>query len=192
MSLVGFEPTIPVFKQAKTVHALKSAATVIGRSTPWTGDQPVARPLPTHKPIYTQLTRSHKSMSLVGFEPTIPVFKQAKTVHALESAATVIGRSTPWTGDQPVARLLPTHRTIQTQNKRTHTSMSLVGFEPTIPVFKQAKTVHAASVIGRIRHHILEKSNHQDKNSLPCQKSNPGSLTRNAVTSHCAIPMHYQ
>jgi hypothetical protein len=27
---------------------------------------------------------------------------------------------TPWTGDQPVARPLPTHRTTQTQNKRTH------------------------------------------------------------------------
>jgi hypothetical protein len=26
----------------------------------------------------------------------------------------------PWTGDEPVARPLPTHRTIQTQNKRTH------------------------------------------------------------------------
>jgi hypothetical protein len=29
-----------------------------------------------------------------------------------------VGR-TPWTGDQPVARSLPTHRTTQTQNKRT-------------------------------------------------------------------------
>jgi hypothetical protein len=29
-----------------------------------------------------------------------------------------VGR-TPWTGDQPVARPLPTHRTTQTQNKRT-------------------------------------------------------------------------
>jgi hypothetical protein len=29
-----------------------------------------------------------------------------------------VGR-TPWTGDQPVARLLPTHRTTQTQNKFT-------------------------------------------------------------------------
>jgi hypothetical protein len=29
-----------------------------------------------------------------------------------------VGR-TPWTGDQPVARPLPTHRTAQTQNKRT-------------------------------------------------------------------------
>jgi hypothetical protein len=30
-----------------------------------------------------------------------------------------VGR-TPWTRDQPVARPLPTHRTTQTQNKRTH------------------------------------------------------------------------
>jgi hypothetical protein len=29
-----------------------------------------------------------------------------------------VGR-TPWTGDQPIARPLPTHRTTQTQNKRT-------------------------------------------------------------------------
>jgi hypothetical protein len=28
-----------------------------------------------------------------------------------------VGR-TPWTGDQPVARPLPTHRTTQTKNKR--------------------------------------------------------------------------
>jgi hypothetical protein len=28
---------------------------------------------------------------------------------------------TPWTGDQPVARSLPTHRTTQTQNKHIHT-----------------------------------------------------------------------
>jgi hypothetical protein len=52
-----------------------------------------------------------------------------------------IGR-TPWTGDQPVARPLPTHRTTQTQNKRTQTSMTGVEFEPTIPVFERAKTVH--------------------------------------------------
>jgi hypothetical protein len=30
-------------------------------------------------------------MPRVGFEPTIPVFKRAKTVHALDRAATVIG-----------------------------------------------------------------------------------------------------
>jgi hypothetical protein len=30
-------------------------------------------------------------MSQVGFEPTIPVFERAKTVHALDRAAIVIG-----------------------------------------------------------------------------------------------------
>jgi hypothetical protein len=30
-------------------------------------------------------------MSLVGFEPTIPVFEQAKAFHALDRAATVTG-----------------------------------------------------------------------------------------------------
>jgi hypothetical protein len=33
-------------------------------------------------------------MPRVGFKPTIPVFEQAKTVHALDRAATVIGRLT--------------------------------------------------------------------------------------------------
>jgi hypothetical protein len=49
---------------------------------------------------------------------------------------------THWTGDQPVSRPLPTQRTTQTQNKRTQTSMARVGFEPTIPAFERAKTVH--------------------------------------------------
>jgi hypothetical protein len=49
-----------------------------------------------------------------------------------------VGR-TPSTGDQPVARPLPTHRTTQTQNKRTQTSMPLVKFEPTIPPFELAQ-----------------------------------------------------
>jgi hypothetical protein len=30
-------------------------------------------------------------MPLMGFEPTVPVVKRAKTVHALDRAATVIG-----------------------------------------------------------------------------------------------------
>jgi hypothetical protein len=61
---------------------------------------------------------------------------------------------TPWTGNQPVVRPLPTRRTTQAQNKRTQTSMSSVGFEPTIPAFERAKTVHAldraATVIGPV------------------------------------------
>jgi hypothetical protein len=62
-----------------------------------------------------------------------------------------VGR-TPWTGDQLVAKPLPIRRTTQTQNKRTQTSMSRVGFEPTTPMLDGAKTVHAldgaAIVIG--------------------------------------------
>jgi hypothetical protein len=53
-----------------------------------------------------------------------------------------VGR-THFTGDQPVARPLPTHTTTQTQNKCTQTSMSREGFEPTIPEFERAKTIHA-------------------------------------------------
>jgi hypothetical protein len=42
-------------------------------------------------------------------------------------------------GDQPVARPLPK----QTENKSRQTSIPLVGFESTIPVFELEKTVHA-------------------------------------------------
>jgi hypothetical protein len=61
-------------------------------SIPWTGDQPVARPLPTHRTTQTQNKCTQISMPWVGFKPTIPVFERAKTVHALDSAATVTGR----------------------------------------------------------------------------------------------------
>jgi hypothetical protein len=61
---------------------------------------------------------------------------------------------TPWTRDQPVAMPVPTHRTTQTHNKRTQTSMPWVGLEPTIPVSERAKRVHtldrAAAVIGSL------------------------------------------
>jgi hypothetical protein len=64
---------------------------------------------------------------------------------------TTVGRI-PWTGDQPVPRPLPTHRTTQTQNKPTQTSMSPVRINPTISVLERAKTVRAldrsATVIG--------------------------------------------
>jgi hypothetical protein len=55
-------------------------------------------------------------------------------------------------GDQPVETPVRTHRTTQTQNKCTQTSMPRVGFESTTPVFERSKTVHAldraATVIG--------------------------------------------
>jgi hypothetical protein len=58
----------------------------VGR-TPWTGDQPVARPLPTHR------INTHKHTCLEWeFDHTFPVFERAKTVRAVDGAATVIGR----------------------------------------------------------------------------------------------------
>jgi hypothetical protein len=57
----------------------------VGR-TPWTGNQPVARPLPTQE----TKTQNNRHICLEWFEPTIPVFEGAKAVHALDRAATVI------------------------------------------------------------------------------------------------------
>jgi hypothetical protein len=65
----------------------------VGR-TPWTGDQPVAWPLPAHRTAQTQNKRIQTSMPQVEFEPTIPVFERAKAVQALHRAATVIGNGT--------------------------------------------------------------------------------------------------
>jgi hypothetical protein len=54
--------------------------------------QPVTRPLPIHRTTQTQNKRTQTSTPRVGREPTIPVFERAKTVHALDGAATVIAR----------------------------------------------------------------------------------------------------
>jgi carboxylesterase type B len=54
-------------------------------------DQPVARPLPTHRTTQTQNKRTQTYMTRVGFEPTTTVFEGTKAVHALDRAATVIG-----------------------------------------------------------------------------------------------------
>jgi hypothetical protein len=62
----------------------------VGRS-PWTGDQPVARPLPAHRATQTQNKRTQTSMLQVELEPKIPVFERARAVHALDRAATMIG-----------------------------------------------------------------------------------------------------
>jgi hypothetical protein len=85
----------------------------------------------------------------------------------------ILGRF-PWTGDQPVARPLPVHRTAQTQNKRTQTSMRQVGFEPMIPVFERAKTVlaldRAATVTGCFCHYLLNSVALVRKRSIPTER----------------------
>jgi hypothetical protein len=55
------------------------------------GDQPVVRPLPTHRKIQIQNQGPQTTIPRVGFEPTTPVFEGVKTVHALEREVTVIG-----------------------------------------------------------------------------------------------------
>jgi hypothetical protein len=59
------------------------------------GDQPFARPLPTHRTTQTQNKRAQSSMPRVGIEPTTPVFEREKTIHALDRAANVICQASP-------------------------------------------------------------------------------------------------
>jgi hypothetical protein len=44
-----------------------------------------------HRARQTQKKHRHASMCVVGFEPTIPVFKQEKLFRGLDHTATVIG-----------------------------------------------------------------------------------------------------
>jgi hypothetical protein len=55
------------------------------------GDEPAARPLPTHRTKQIQNKRTQTSMLRVRSEPTIPVFERAMMVHALDRAAALIG-----------------------------------------------------------------------------------------------------
>jgi len=56
---------------------------------PWTGDRPIARPLPTQDGTYTK--RGHIFVPLAGFEPTIPGFERWKITRGLDGAAIGIG-----------------------------------------------------------------------------------------------------
>jgi hypothetical protein len=87
--------------------------------------------LPTYLPIYLSIYLPMALQPFVGPWPLIQ-FLNLYTV----------GR-TPITRNQPVIRPLRKHRTTQKQNKRTQTSMPRVEFEPTIPAFEGARTVHA-------------------------------------------------
>jgi hypothetical protein len=66
--------------------------------TPWTGYQPVTKPLPTLRTTQTQNKRTETSMPWVGFEPTISAFERDETVHAVDRAATGTSISSyyPW------------------------------------------------------------------------------------------------
>jgi hypothetical protein len=87
LSLFPVAPTLEHRASMKRFVSLQFLNLKTVSRTPWMGDQPVARPLP----IQTQNKHRQTSMPWVGFEPTIPAFKQTKTVHALDRAATVTG-----------------------------------------------------------------------------------------------------
>jgi hypothetical protein len=69
------------------------------------GDQPVARPLHARRTAQMQNKLTQTSMPQVEFEPTIPLFEQPKSVHALDRAATVIGHGNECDGKVPRTRL---------------------------------------------------------------------------------------
>lgn len=61
--------------------------------------------------------------------------------------------SNPWTVGQYDARPLIKNRITQTQNRRTQTYMSRIGFEPTTSVYERMETIYAldrlATEVGR-------------------------------------------
>jgi hypothetical protein len=65
---------------------LKQSVGLLGRGISQSQDRYL------HWTTQTQNRRTQTSMPWVGFEPTIPVFERAKTAHALDRAAAVIGR----------------------------------------------------------------------------------------------------
>jgi hypothetical protein len=72
-------------KQSGTMHHIET----VGRS-PWNSDEP-CRKAATYTEQYKQKKRGQTSMPRVGFKPAIPMFERAKTFHALDRAATVMG-----------------------------------------------------------------------------------------------------
>jgi hypothetical protein len=94
------------------------------------------------------------SMALQPFVGPWPLFQFLNPIHSPYDSMN---------GGQPVARPLPTHRTTQTQNKRTqYRPMPWVGFEPTIPASEREKAVNtldcAATAIGSQVYRPLELS----------------------------------
>jgi hypothetical protein len=116
----------------------------------------VPRPLPSWK---TNLCGIFLYFSLFPVTPTSERRASVKRFVSLQFLNRQTVSRTPWTGDQHVTRPLPTHRTTKTQNKRSRTSLSWVGSEPTIPAFKRTKTIHAldraATVIGTYSYRLL-------------------------------------
>jgi hypothetical protein len=106
--------------------------------------------LPTYLPVCLSVCMSaglsiYLSMALHPFLVPWPIFQ---FLDLFRQSVELLGRGI----SSSQGRYLYTVQ--HKQNKRTQTSMSQMGFEPTIPVFERAKTVHdldrTATVIGII------------------------------------------
>jgi hypothetical protein len=113
----------------------------------------------THSLPHTSWRCAKLSLSLsLSLSPVAPTLEQRATVKLFVSLNFLNyktdGRTLGW-GISPSQGCF-LHRTTQTQNKRRQTSISWVGFEPTIPVFERAKTVltlyRAATMSGLIKY----------------------------------------
>jgi hypothetical protein len=88
---------LPLYSSTALVdlgHFFSLLIYIVSRS-PWTGDQPIPRTLPTHKTTERHNKRKQKSMPWVGFESITPAFERAKAFYTLDQAANVIGISWP-------------------------------------------------------------------------------------------------
>jgi hypothetical protein len=88
----------------KRFVSLQFLKSYTGGRTPWTGDEPVVRPLTT------QDNTNRANAEIVGFEPTIPVFQRARAVHALDRTANLISLQRTTRRYIPEDRTLHNHR----------------------------------------------------------------------------------
>jgi hypothetical protein len=72
--------------------------------------------------LYVSAITGHHHKAFIHSSMAVRPFTWSWPINQYRNLFYTDGR-TPWTGDQPISRLLPTHRTTQTQNKRTQTSM---------------------------------------------------------------------
>jgi hypothetical protein len=70
-----------------------AAAAILGNSFDWRSARRKAATY-TQDNTNTEQTHTQTSMHWVEFEPTVPTFERAKTVHSLDRGSTVMGGTT--------------------------------------------------------------------------------------------------